>query len=77
MRSLTFGIALTILGIIIMAHAGSSLVSSKRTLKAHTTEMTIIKSKVIQLAPLVGLLFFVGGIGFAVYAKRNTLKFDF
>jgi hypothetical protein len=76
MRSITFGIALTILGIMIMAHAGSSLVTPKKVIEIRSAKI-MIENTAIQWAPLVGFLFFSGGIGFAVYAKRVPLKFGF
>jgi hypothetical protein len=77
MRAFTFGIALSILGIIIIAHAESNLFSSKKVIKTQTVPMTMLRPETIQWGPIIGLLFFVGGIGFAVYAKRSTIKIDF
>ncbi|HEV8512925.1 MAG TPA: hypothetical protein VGQ59_06595 [Cyclobacteriaceae bacterium] len=75
MRSITFGIALAILGVMITAHAVSSLVMPKRVIEVHSK--VIIGDTAIQWAPLVGFLFFAGGIGFAVGGRRIQLKLGY
>ena len=77
MKSITFGIALTILGILIMAHAGSSLVTPKRIIAVRSVKIIMIGDTAIQWTPIVGLLFFGAGIGFAICGKRIPLKFGF
>jgi hypothetical protein len=77
MKSITFGIAITILGIMIMAHTGSSLVTPKRIIEVRSVKIIMVGTTAIQWVPILGSLFFVGGIGFVLYAKRKPLKFGF
>ncbi len=71
MRKLTIGIALVIIGIMIMAYTGFNLITNEKIVNVASIKVIKERSHPVQWSPVVGLVLFVGGILIFAQAKKN------
>ncbi len=72
MKKPTIGIALIIIGIMMMAYTGFNLITTKKIIDLGPIEITKEKSHPIEWSPWVGLSLCVAGILIFVQAKRKS-----
>ena len=72
MRASTFGMALTILGIMMIIYTGIDFIRKKRVVDIGPIK--IEKEKPIQWPPIVGVILTVGGIGLVLRNRKEKYR---
>ena len=66
------GVALVILGIVALVYGGLGYNQEKTVLEVGGSKATATEHKTIPIAPIVGVLSLIGGIGLLVVDKRRA-----
>lgn len=71
MKTKTIGIAIVILGIIMIIYTGFNYVTSEKVVDLGPIEMTMEKSHPVQWSPIIGVILLVGGVVIVVMDRKK------
>ena len=73
MRASTFGIALTILGIMMIIYTGIDFITKKRVVDIGPIKIDKEENHPIQWSPIIGVILTVGGIGLVLRSRKEKI----
>jgi uncharacterized membrane protein YdcZ (DUF606 family) len=68
----TAGIALIVIGIIMMAYTGFTYITTEKVAEIGSVKITKEKDHPVQWSPIVGVALFIGGVLMLVTNKKNN-----
>jgi len=74
MKTKTIGIALIIIGIIMMIYLGFNYFTKEKVVEIGSLELNVDKKHHVQWPPLAGAIILVGGIVVFLMSKKEHIK---
>lgn len=71
MKSKTIGIALAIIGILMIVYTGFNYITTEKVVDLGPIEMNMEKNHPVQWSPIVGVVLLIGGIIVIVTDKKK------
>ena len=72
MKTKTIGIALIIIGIVMMIYTGIDYITTKNVANIGSVQINRKENHTIQWSPIVGVVLFIGGIIVVVSGKKTN-----